>query len=334
MRALKLMALGLALFLSSCGAPNITPVTPSAIVSITATLPLIATLAPPTAMPPPATITPAPSIEPSATASPSPRSAPTASPRPKITATPQPITITLFTIEPSTIDPGDSFTITWRATGGEVYLIPINQLGQYTPGTPEPISGSLVVTTDKSQRNFMQFVLSVHDLYRDKYIQAGASVTLRCPDVWFFPDGPASCPQSTPSAGNAAIQHFEHGIMIWLQPRNSIFVLYADNQYSPKWDWRQDNYIDGQPESDPALVPPTGKFQPIRGFGLVWRDDENQPVIRVRDRLGWAIDEEEPFQGALQCNSAIKYTTCYLKDDRGRTIELRPERSAWSYWGQ
>ena len=67
---------------------------------------------------------------------------------------------------------------------------------------------------------------------------------------------------------------------------------------------------------------------------LVWRDEEYQPVIRVRDRLGWAIDEEKPLLGALQCNSAIKYTTCYLKDDRGRTIELKPERSAWDYWEQ
>lgn len=192
----------------------------------------------------------------------------------------------------------------------------------------------MVYATDKTKRNFMQFMLNVHDPRLNKDLQAFASVTIRCPDVWFFPDGPASCPQSPVISGGAAIQHFEHGIMIWLQPRDSIYILYADEQYSPKWDIRQDNFVDGQPESDPSLVPPKGKFQPIRGFGLVWRDDQYQPVIRVRDRLDWAIDEEQPFQSALQCNSAVKYTTCYLKDDRGRTIELKPERSAWDYWGQ
>jgi hypothetical protein len=177
-------------------------------------------------------------------------------------------------------------------------------------------------------------MLNVHAARLNKDIQAFASATFNCLDVWFFPNGPASCPQAPAVTGQAAIQHFEHGIMLWFQPRDSIFVLYIDDHFSPKWDQRQDNYVDGQPESDPNLVPPTGKFQPIRGFGLVWRDDEYQPLVRVRDRLGWAIDEEELFSGAFQCNSAIKYTTCYLKDNRGRTIELKPERSAWNYWGQ
>ena len=324
MRALKLVSLGLAIFLASCNTPTATPTDAPTIVSITATLPAIET---------PAPTAPQPTIEPSATSSPSPR--PIVSPTPKITATPfGPITITLFTIEPTTINPGDAITITWRTTGGQVNLFPINPFGQM--GLPYQVNNndSLVIVTDKSLRNFMQFMLNVHDARLNQDLQAFASVTLSCPDVWFFPDGPASCPQSPAITGAAAIQHFEHGFMIWLQPRDSIFVLYADDQFSPKWDWRQDNYVDGQPESDPSLVPPTGMFQPIRGFGLVWRDEQATIGFRVRDRLGWAIDEEELFTGALQCNSAIKYTTCYLKDDRGRTIELKPERSAWNYWGE
>lgn len=237
-------------------------------------------------------------------------------------------------IEPATIDPGDPITITWQTTGGQVNLIPINPLGQMSIPYPVANNGSKVITTDKSQRNFMQFMLNVHDARLTKDLQAFASVTLRCPDVWFFPNGPTSCPQSAPITGNAAIQHFEHGIMIWLQPRNNITILYSDDQFSPKWDIRQDNYMDGQPQTDPTLVPPKGKFQPIRGFGLVWRDDQATIGFRVRDRLGWAIDQEQAFQGALQCNSAVKYTTCYLEDNQGKTIELKPERSAWNYWGE
>jgi hypothetical protein len=310
--------------LAACSPSTATPtLAPTAVVADTATLPSIATTAAPS-------ITPQPSIEPQATSVPSPQ--PIVSPHPKIISTPLPITITLFTIEPTTIDPGDAITITWQTSGGQVNLFPINPLGQMMLPYQLANNGSKVITIDKSQRNFMQFLLNVHDPRLNKDLQAFASVTISCPDVWFFPNGPASCPQSPAITGNAAIQHFEHGLMIWLQPSNYIYILYSDDQFSPKWDMRQDNYVDGQPESDPTIIPPKGKFQPIRGFGLVWRDDQYQPVIRVRDRLGWAIDAEQPFQGTLQCNSAVKYTTCYLKDDRGRTIELKPERSAWNYF--
>jgi hypothetical protein len=324
MRVLKW--LGLIILLASCSTPA--PIAAPTLGSIT-TAPTLKSI---TATPVPTMIPPQPTIEPSKPIGFTPRFAPIASPRPTISPTPQAITITLFTIEPASIDPGDTITITWRTTGGQVSLFPINPFGQMSPPYQVDNNDSMVITTDLSQRNSIQFMLNVHDARLNKDIQAFASAAFRCPDVWFFHDGPASCPQSPAITGTAAIQHFEHGILIWLQPRNSITILYSDDQFSPKWDLRQDNYVDGQPESDPTLIPPKGKFQPIRGFGLVWRDEQATIGFRVRDRLGWAIDEEEPFQGALQCNSAIKYTTCYLKDDRGRTIELKPERSAWSYY--
>jgi hypothetical protein len=325
MRSLKLISLSLALFLSSCSAPIVTPTTAPTIVSITSTLPPIETPAPTATMPQP-------SIEPTKPIEFTPQ--PIASPRPQITSTPQPITITLFTIEPKTINPGDAITITWRTTGGQVNLFPINPFGQMSLPYQVDNNDSMVIITDKSLRNSIQYMLNVHDARLNKDLQAFASAVINCPDVWFFPGGPSSCPQSPAITGTAAIQHFEHGIMIWFQPRNSIIILYSDEQYSPKWDLRQDNYVDGQPESDPTLIPPKGKYQPVRGFGLVWRDEDNTIGFRVRDRLGWAIDEEEVFIGALQCNSAVKYTTCYLKDDRSRTIELKPERSAWNYYPQ
>jgi hypothetical protein len=313
----------ISLVISACGTRPSTP-TAAAPTSIatTATLPSIVTLPAPS-------ITPSPTVLPPATAVPSPTLI--ASPIPKIT-TISPISITLFTIEPSTIDPGDAITLTWQATGGQVNLFPINPLGQMELPFQVSIAGSMVYTTNQTQRNFMQFMLNAHDSRLNTDLQAFASVTIRCPDVWFFANGPSSCPQSPPIRGNAAIEHFQHGFMIWLQPHDSIYILYGDDQFSPKWDLRQDNFVDGQPESDPSLVPPKGMFQPIRGFGLVWRDENTILGWRVRDRLGWALDEERAFQGTLQCNSAVKYITCYLKDDRGRTIELKPERSAWNYW--
>src|SRR3972149_890058 len=102
MRALKLVSLGLALFLASCNTPTATPTATPTIVSITATLPAIET------------------------------------PAPTATA-PQP------TIEPTTINPGDAITITWRTTGGQVNLFPINPFGQM--GLPYQVANndSLVI---------------------------------------------------------------------------------------------------------------------------------------------------------------------------------------------
>jgi hypothetical protein len=74
-------------------------------------------------------------------------------------------------------------------------------------------------------------------------------------------------------------------------------------------------------------------FQPVRGFGLVWRDEQALEGTRVRDRLGWAVNEEYQMgQGAVQCNSAPKYVTCYLSGPGGVVYQLKPEGSGWSVW--
>ena len=41
------------------------------------------------------------------------------------------------------------------------------------------------------------------------------------------------------------------------------------------------------PDGDPNIHPPAGLRQPVRGFGLIWRDNP-----QVRDGVGWAIEEE------------------------------------------
>ena len=44
-----------------------------------------------------------------------------------------------------------------------------------------------------------------------------------------------------------------------------------------------------------TIAPPEGRYQPIRGFGKVWRENP-----QVREQLGWAIAPEQGFEGALQ----------------------------------
>jgi hypothetical protein len=115
-----------------------------------------------------------------------------------------------------------------------------------------------------------------------------------CPNLWFFPDGPEACPAEAALYSGAAEQHFENGVMVWVGAEDRIYVLYFDDPL-PKWIAFVDEWEEGQPEYDPALVPPDGLRQPVRGFGLIWRE---QPG--VRERLGWAIDREAGYATAVQ----------------------------------
>ena len=54
-----------------------------------------------------------------------------------------------------------------------------------------------------------------------------------------------------------------------------------------EWSAFDDVFEDGESEFDPSLVPPEGMFQPERGFGKLWR--ENQAL---HDALGWGLTPE------------------------------------------
>jgi hypothetical protein len=87
--------------------------------------------------------------------------------------------------------------------------------------------------------------------------------------------------------------------MIWLREirgeafvkQNVIFVLYRNGP----WQRFDDTWTPDQPESDPAFIPPAGLYQPIRGFGKLWREN-----VGVREQLGWALAPEQGYQGAWQ----------------------------------
>jgi hypothetical protein len=87
-----------------------------------------------------------------------------------------------------------------------------------------------------------------------------------------------------------------------------------------------DVWDESKPESDPGIVPPVGLYQPVRGFGLVWREEPG-----VRDRLGWAVDREVGYPTAIQRTSRYKYNATYVKALDGGVWELGPEGSKWRH---
>lgn len=124
-----------------------------------------------------------------------------------------------------------------------------------------------------------------------------------CAFSWFFifetgtRDPLVTCPNPV-IAVSAAGQDFEGGRALWYaappgstDPRGTIYIIY-NNGY---WETYPDTWQPGLPESDPAIVPPSGRYQPIRGIGKVWRDHPT-----VRSQLGWAYEPEQAFTGRFQ----------------------------------
>lgn len=87
------------------------------------------------------------------------------------------------------------------------------------------------------------------------------------------------------TTGPAAIQRFDNGVMIWVQATGRIYALLNDG----RWFSYADAFREGDAEFDPAFSPPSGREQPMRGFGKVWREH-----VELRDAIGWALAKEEP----------------------------------------
>lgn len=90
-----------------------------------------------------------------------------------------------------------------------------------------------------------------------------------------------------------AEQVFEGGRMFYLQPVDRIWVLFydEDTRDSGIWVVYENQWVEGMPEIDPAIIPPDGYVQPRRGFGMLWRNNPD-----VREALGFALDPEIGFE--------------------------------------
>lgn len=88
--------------------------------------------------------------------------------------------------------------------------------------------------------------------------------------------------------------------MIWLDasPAN-IYVLLNDGTFQ----LFSDTYVEGVDPVSGGETPPVGLFEPVRGFGKVWRENPN-----VRNALGWAVNSEQSTQAVS------------LDFDRGRML--------------
>jgi hypothetical protein len=220
-------------------------------------------------------------------------------------------------------DPGQKIALSWATTGAsEVtlwYMMPTGQFGSFWD---VPLSGSFDYTIAPEERNQISFMLVASDA-AGREAMASLGIPLRCPFEWFFGNHPDICAARAAIYSAGAEQRFERGTMIWVGGQDMIYVLFGDGQ-SYKWSSFPDQWDPGEPESDPSLIPPPGLFQPVRGFGLVWRE---QP--QVRERLGWALAQEASSNTAVQSTSYPKYNETYILARDSQVWRLWPEWSGW-----
>jgi hypothetical protein len=145
-----------------------------------------------------------------------------------------------------------------------------------------------------------------------------------CETAWFF-DTPAveSCPTAEAVAADGSFMQFENGFMIWSSAEDAIYVLYI-SEGETRWERFSDDFTEAIPDVIEELddLAPAYTFQPRRGMGLVWRENE-----ALQARLGWAVAEYEfPYQVEIQTGDD---GTVYVRDWRGGVFALEATGADW-----
>jgi hypothetical protein len=221
-------------------------------------------------------------------------------------------------------------TLAWKARG------PARRIETILDGrlfwqryTDLPEEGTLTVTVPDYGRNQITYLLIVSRPEPGAQdVSSQATVTLLCLDEWFFEPAPTGCPHDPSVTTPAAAQTFEHGRMLWRDSDGAIYVLFEDGR-QPQYQRYSDPWLEGQPDSDPSIVPPSGYYQPVRGFGRIWRE-----APTVRDRLGWATALEAEFQmtyqyDAIWSSSHSDRSYCYMRGPQGEIIRLSVGGWSW-----
>lgn len=219
-------------------------------------------------------------------------------------------------------DPGETIQLAWASTGGvEADLARIERGGPYAEFWDVALTGAFTYTVPSTEREYVQFQLTVLDA-EGRFTSAGLTVPLTCPDTWFFEPAPDGCPGDAALFSLGAEQPFEHGVMVWVEGRDGIFVLFEDAS-NGEWAFYEDTWEEGDTLCDRGPVPP-GLYQPQRGFGTLWCEEPG-----LFERLGWATAFEVGYDTAVQHDSAPKYTTTYLRAADGDVWKLLPWGSGW-----
>jgi hypothetical protein len=110
-------------------------------------------------------------------------------------------------------------------------------------------------------------------------------------NLWQTYRAQLGCPlYQVPKPIQDAEQPFENGHMFWRGDSDDIFVVYEQGSLASTYQTFPDSWSEGDPVYACAASPPPGRFQPIRGFGVVWCSLGGPNVA-----IGWGLEEEAGF---------------------------------------
>ena len=284
----------------------------------------------------------------SATERPSPTTPPTEmpsetpTPRPA-TPTPAPIVLS-FTANPTiTQNLGDAVHLAWQASGQRAELCPLIGIGP-TNCQAVPLIGEQDFVIDEQALTYIGFALRV---YTDEETRLDTvELHPQCQNLrpWFFARPPLRCPAEEALTSYAASQHFERGLMVWVEETDEFYVFYHEPDEQGFQVVHRTVGLELKPgASEDNRIgedPPPGLYEPVSGFGLVWRGEVEWPYAdNVRERLGWATVPESGYDTASQCStpSYLRLWNCFLLGPGGEVLHLRPDSTAgvrllWEEW--
>lgn len=249
-----------------------------------------------------------------------------------------------FSVSPTvTENVGDKLRISWQAAGEQAELCPMRHGPVTGRCQAVPLKGSLEFVSDEEALSYAGFGLKVSA--GDQVAWATETVRFQCKNLrtWFFEDPPLRCPADEPDESYAAAQYFERGLMLWVEDSDLFYVFYeGEDEYGRQsFDSvpAQNVKPGASEENRVGEDPPPGLYEPVSGFGLVWRGEVEGVHPKVRERLGWATAPEFGYDFASQCETTIVagIWTCYLHGPRGEVIRYGAMTTAgyplvWDYY--
>ena len=219
--------------------------------------------------------------------------------------------VALLSVTPNPVDRGGTVTVNWDVWNAlRVHVYRTNPVGQFADFVrDQPPVGSWTVTLPDYHVDSAMFYLEAEGAGGTS-ASASVSVQVNCPYTYFFGEtnAPQECPLDAPQDIPGAFQSFEGGYMLWRGDIGQIYALLNGGTVRRY----QDTWVEGDIVAVDA-TPPSGMYQPERGFGKVWAEDE-----WLREQLGWATAPEEGYTMRMQSSGAYRYPYTYmtLPDDR------------------
>jgi len=244
-----------------------------------------------------------------------------------VSTAPDPV-IEYFVANPTEGAEGDTITLFWATQEGtSAALYRLNSDGQ--PGTTWEVDleGEFDVVVRESGRNEV-YVLSVSNGIET--VEQQVAIQVACDTQWFFEPAPEDgCPNSTAFEQQIRTQQFENGRMFRIGDTEEIVVIFDDVESAvagggQAWIAVADNFSEEQLADPGNISAPPGLIAPGGSFGAVWRNVEG-----VRDRLGWATNDEFEYTSTYQRINVDDTEQLYFTDETGAVITLVPGGRGW-----